>query len=1091
MVALACISDVSTSNTASLWHDRLGHPGDSIVRSLCRSGSTGALVTGQLTCGPDHAFIVSGLPSATAVSKLDYLCTACVTSKMKKRNIPHAGTRPPTTAVLQLMHLDIIPWPVVSATGYKYTALFTDDWSRFKLRRKLRLKSDVLCAIQHVDLMVFTLFGRHITILRADGEFYTAAIRAFLASVGTTPEYTCAHTPFQNGVAERHGATAITMTNALLKHASLPTTFYDYSFDTALFLLNRLPTAALPEGVLPAHRWLRLTCVDFSRVRVFGCICYAYIPKHLRKKLDDRARLRIFIGYTEERKGYRLYNLETHRITFSRDVVFDETLLYGQYAALKSPVHQDSLLDLQVDSEEDAEASPGPDDDTDIPDYITLNELQLDLVHYGPKWKTRHNTQCETCSTGGDLSACEFCNLVCHPKCFALPQLCHPKGPWACPACTRDAVDKSGKASALPASEEVHLTSTAVSVIPAVESTTPESTPLSATSLSDTGISTTLTHPQVKRYYLRSDLGDLPTNITWDAQLLETRWNASLIEALSAVIVDGTPVFEPRSFKEAISGPHAEHWRAAIRVEIEALKRCNTWDVTDLPRTRRAIGCKWVFKIKLNSDGSVNKFKARMVAKGFSQRAGEDYGDTFAPVADLASVRLFLAIVCYLNLDVHQMDVSTAFLNALLKEIIFMRAPSGFTIPAGKVLKLNRGLYGLKQSPREWNLLLHKFILSLGFTPLISSPCFYVLRTNGKLILLLIFVDDLLVASDCSVLLTTIKAAFMKEYKMTDEGELHWYLGIRIQRDRINGRMTLDQSKYVAEILVRYDMFNAKPQDTPAAVKEPQDLSSPPFTGPYRSAVGALLYLMLCTRPDLAFSVGALCRHNAHPREQDWQATKRVFRYLVGTAHMGLTFQRPPGFQKASLLSLLSVYSDSDWGGCASQLCTCDHSGPWRVAPELARQCNITKSITGYVAYFATCPIAWKSKQQPVIALSSTEAEYMALCTATQTAMWMRTVMEELGWQQVSPTTLYEDNQSTIAIARNPVQQGRIRHVNIKFHYVRECVVDGHTYPEYVQSEANTADMFTKALPEPAYVRQRAKVVQDVRVFLSLQSVTQ
>lgn len=340
---------------------------------------------------------------------------------------------------------------------------------------------------------------------------------------------------------------------------------------------------------------------------------------------------------------------------------------------------------------------------------------------------------------------------------------------------------------------------------------------------------------------------------------------------------------EPSTVEKALNGPDKEQWKCALDSEYAAHIKNNTWTLVDLPEGRKAIDCRWVLKVKYNADGSVERHKARLVARGFSQEPGLDYEETFSPVAKYKSIRSLLAIANQLNLEVHQMDVSTAFLNGELEEEIYMTQPEGYVKEGEEelVCKLNKSIYGLKQSSRCWYNTIDQFLKNSGYVQSSSDPCLYIKREGDDIMLIALYVDDLVTASNSTTMLQREKEALRKRFEMKDLGEVHYCLGIHVERDRDKKRMRLHQSQYLTNLLTKFGMAECKPVATPVeqGIKLFPNEGEPVEKAKYQALIGGLTYAVTGTRPDLAQALGAVNQFCSNPGEH-WKAAKRILQYI-------------------------------------------------------------------------------------------------------------------------------------------------------------------------------------------------------------------
>ena len=500
----------------------------------------------------------------------------------------------------------------------------------------------------------------------------------------------------------------------------------------------------------------------------------------------------------------------------------------------------------------------------------------------------------------------------------------------------------------------------------------------------------------------------------------------------------------PITYEEAVNSDDAPQWKAAMEKEMQALRDNDTWEVKSLPPQRNEVKGRWVYTLKQSKEPGKIQYKARYVAKGFSQIQGVDYDETYSPTTRLTSIRALLQKATNEGLTIHQLDVKGAYLNAPIDTELYLQQPPGYeqTAADGQRLTchLKKSIYGLKQSGRNWHGTLTEYLKSEGFSANDSDPCVYSSSVGGQQVLILFWVDDILIAAKQESVIDSVKQRLSDRFNMDDRGELQWFLGIDFKRST-NGNYIMSQERYANEILRKYNMAECNPVKTPAAKgvslekatdEEHEHFLNSPF--PYRQAVGSLIYLMTGTRPDLSWTVSKLSQYLAKPGPQHVSALKRLLRYIKGTTHYALTFTPTDG--------ILTGYADADWAGDTDD----------------------RRSTTGYVFTIghAGAPISWKTRKQPTVALSTTEAEYMAISDATKEMIYLRSFCTSLGFQQPSENELYSDNLSALALTKGGVvQHCRTKHIDVRYHFIREqtniCFV-------HVPSSSNLADCMTKPL---------------------------
>ncbi|GKA99022.1 retrovirus-related pol polyprotein from transposon TNT 1-94, partial [Tanacetum coccineum] len=504
------------------------------------------------------------------------------------------------------------------------------------------------------------------------------------------------------------------------------------------------------------------------------------------------------------------------------------------------------------------------------------------------------------------------------------------------------------------------------------------------------------------------------------------------------------PNQDPTTFEDAVK---SEKWRHAMDQEIQAIERNNTWELTTLPYGGKSIRVKWVYKTKLNENGEVDKYKARLVAKGCSQEYGVDYAEVFAPVARLETIRLILALAAQKTWTVYQLDVKSAFLHGEIKEEVFVDQPPGYEVKGqeSKVYRLKKALYGLKQAPRAWYSRIEAYFIREGFTKCpYEHTLFIKFGAGGKILIVCLYVDDLIYTGNDKEMFEVFKKSMMTEFDMTDLGKMRYFLGIEVEQ-RTDG-IFIGQRKYAQEMLRKFNMDQCNAVHNPIVpgIKLTKDDEGTEVDGTiYRQMVGSLMYLTT-TRPDLMFAVSLISRYMKRPTESHLASARRVLRYVKGTINFGI-FYRKGGNKE------LIGFTDSDYAG----------------------DLDDRKSTSGYVFLMSSGAVSWCSTKQPVVTLSTTEAEFIAAASSACQVVWLRRILEKLSQVQHSPTVVYCDNTSAIRLSRNPVMHGRSKHIDVRFHFLRELVNDGVVELVQCSTQEQVADILTKPLKLDAFLKLR------------------
>ena len=462
---------------------------------------------------------------------------------------------------------------------------------------------------------------------------------------------------------------------------------------------------------------------------------------------------------------------------------------------------------------------------------------------------------------------------------------------------------------------------------------------------------------------------------------------------------------EPTTYQEAMLDTDSKKWLEAMKSEIQSMYDNQVWNLIDLPEGTKTIGCKWVFKKKTDMDGKVHTYKARLVAKGFKQTHGIDYDETFSPVAMLKSIRILIVIAAYHDYEIWQMDVKTAFLNGNLLEDVYMTQPEGFVQPknSGNVCKLQRSIYGLKQASWSWNLRFDESVKGFGFVKNEDEPCVYKKISGSVIVFLVLYVDDILLIGNDIPTLQSVKSWLGKCFSMKDLGEATYIIGIKIYRDRSKRLIGLSQSAYIDKVLKRFSMQDSKRGYLPMSHGITLSKSQYPNTKderermskiPYASTIGSIMYVMLCTRPDVSYALSITSRYQSDPGESHWTAVKNILKYLRRFKDMFLVY----GGLEDDLV--LNGYTDASFQSDKDDF----------------------RSQSGYVFCLKGGAVSWKSSKQSTVADSTTEAEYIAASDAAKEAVWIKKFITDLEVvpSLTNPVDVYCDNNGAIAKAKEP-----------------------------------------------------------------------
>jgi len=925
-------------------------------------------------------------------------CPTCMQAKFTRYPFPSAEStaREPLDAVV----MDVVGPLKHGAKGAEYFLTIVDVYTRMTWVYVLAKKSEVAETVKSDWLpMVERQQNSLVKMIHTDrgGEFLGNEFSLWLKKQGIRHSLTAPYSPAMNGIAERANRTITDTARGLLIESGLPDFFWPDAVRHACVTKNRVLTHVGDDKWVPYVEWLgRKPKVDM--LRVFGCMCMALVPKQLRdRKLGAKAVWAVHLGMAQQSKGWLLWDPFSKKFTVSRDCKFMEGLMYKEWKAQNQAKFEVHL---------------GGDGGTGLEHVELPMEMspKSSVTWQSPLVSSEQGEQVETGVEVEEVQQEE-------ERAPTLP----PRGP-ATRARGADGQQPRGILRTPEAVEE--------------------------------GRGKRPSCPPKRLNYERR--GSPSNSALVGAALMVGEEEPDdgpdeVLAAYSPVELPG----EPESLEEALKGKDAEEWRKALLSEMESIAENETWELVALPEGRKAITSKWLFKIKTGADGGIERYKCRLVAKGYQQKEGVDYKEVFAPVVKATTLRILLAAAANKGWLVEQTDVKTAFLYGEVEEEIFMEQPEGFSDGSGRVCKLKKSLYGLKQAPRQWYLKLREVLEGIGFTPSTADQSLFMLGEGEQRSFLVVYVDDILIFSPSSSLVKDVMERLQQKFQCKAMGAVHYYLGLHIERDVGKRWMHVHQKKYLEALAAKFGK-GLEYAATPFAsgfkcVKGPMEESvGEEERRVFHSLVGSLMYAAVHTRPDVAFATGQLARVVQCPNEDQVAAGERVARYLGKTATAGLQYsvaaqRRQKGAEQVENGKLfLTAFSDATW---ASE-------------PE-----DMT-SVGGYICCVGGGPSAWESKKQADQALSSVESEYMAVFRAIREVVWQRRLLAELGEEQQGPTPLYCDSQGAIALANNPVLHGLTKHMKVKWHWVRSMVTEGEVELRYVKSANQPADMMTKRLVE-------------------------
>ena len=876
--------------------------------------------------------------------------------------------------------------------------------------------------------------------------FVSHHFKEFLSDRQIHQSLACTYTPQQNSYIERFWGSLFTLARILLASANLPPTFHPFAVQTAAWILNRLPRQS--RGNQSPFFMLTKAFPDLSNLYCFGCLCTAVVPPALRagdKHLSDRGQPSLYLGPSEISPGHVIYLISARSVVTRPHIQVWE----DQFPGLKG-VNYIWFPDTNAPSLPVTVPPPQP----------VSNPTSSGSTPSPPVPSTTSTVPASSPSPSPDAST-----VPSDPE----PVDAAPAIPDESPTEPDDqgstvplSLQRSGRNRVRSGPQyfrsnvmgNANVSSFLTARLPNAVPLLARASAVGLFALMMTGFPVAL---PFGAFCFMSALQPVDSAF---ADYLTSQGDCLIKAALSAagiysvtVTTDFGDVEVPKGYKSATTGPRASYWIAAINLELHGLIQCGTWiyvTLDSLPKGANVMRCHYVFTIKRNHDGSIERFKARLVADGNSQKWGIDFDRVFSTVVKTSTLRLLLIIAAANGYNLSQVDIKQAYLQATLTEDLYMMVPEGLPNRDEKgrrlVCKLKRSIYGLKQAGRAWGLCLSTFLTSYGFQRSHIDTCLYCLKRGGSFIWLAIYVDDIVCMDNDSALRDKVVKDLDKRFTLTDKGVLTWVLGVKISRNLKDNSISLSQELYIYDLITRFAPFlKAKhsrsysspleegyrhskedmPQLNSTAHDDMKDLRPV-----YMSLIGGLIWVSTMTRHDMAFAVSQLARALTNPGRRHFDAAIRVLLYLQSTSKMTLSYcpNKDLGFQ---------VFVDSDW--------------------------SANFSCSGAYFMFMGCPFHWFSKMQHSISLSSAEAEYFGAMLALKELIFFRELLFTLGQLAQGPTTIFTDSKSAVDLSHDHVGFRNTKHILRAAEFLRDNVVKQVAVLAHLLGRVMIADILTKS----------------------------
>lgn len=1026
-----------------------------------------------------------------------YVCPVCISSKAKNTNV--SKQRKPIKASLQPLerivadtigpmsfNISGVQSNVRSLGGSLYATILTDAATKYSIPILCPTKDVIPGEIVNQLKRIQRITGHNIKFFHSDNgtEFVNQELTEYLTSVGITHTKSVIYTPALNGLAEVTNRLVLEGTTSLLLTSNSPPELWAEALSHFINIRNNTPLPSLQYKIPFSLLFNKL--FNIMKLHIFGSDCYLHKLSKDRNKLESRTTNCVYLGFDYPRKAHRVIDCSNGKVYVNKNVTINNNCFSHM-----SKLYQFLYPSMSSESMEQRKITL-PQTIIELEDAISpITNLNTKPINVMSHTSVENNTP----TPESEISPIEVdneINPIVQPQTINVNQhpIISPTTSEHEPDSTQDIsfdhleheheslspISETEEQDISPEPEDSlqprqPIAEPAIEVLPGI-TTIPRTVVRRSTRTVTAPFY--LGRPDPKDYeqpqrrprtskrqaLLCENITDKGQEVNTDLTLLAQKFKR---KPSKTITLNNKILYEPSTYNQAINCVDKDKWLASMRQEYDSFITQKVFTEVERTPEMKLIDSKWVYKIKLNDQNEISKFKSRIVARGFEQVCGINYTDIFAPVAKHKSLKFILSVTAAKDNELCQLDIVTAFLQSNIDTDIFMVPPPGYQ-HGNKVWKLKKSVYGLKQSPRNWNMEVSSFLEKLGYKSCKQDSCLLIKHTSNGIIYMSVYVDDITVSfsKEDSEIWNKDKQSILSKYQGTDLGQCTYILNMKISRNKKDKLLFLSQSNYVDKILAELEMSNnmkavhnpatADDMTTPLDNTTPRQLNTQEHKR-FRQIIGKLSYIAQTTRPDIAYSVNLLTHYLAQPYHHHLTASIKILKYLNIHKDNCLVFGKH-SYNDINQMHI-KVYSDANYANAKDR-----------------------KSISGIILLLNNDIICWQTKKQSIIALSTAEAELYAATEAIKDALWLQNMLQEI-YNIIVPITMYIDNLATISIIENNTDYGKSKHINIRFKYVKNYLSNNHINIKWVESKNNIADILTKRMANPAFESIRDQLLAD------------